>query len=150
MAELYLHSPYVFMSWSLSTKTTLTLPYSKPPTDVGISFKLNSRIRWSQWPRRLRHEISSLAKTLGSWVWIPLEARMSAFFKCLCCPVEVAGLRGADLPSKGFYRLSIRFIISQLILNKNRPEGDIRQVRRGRIPEDLDTFRLGDVIGSIY
>jgi hypothetical protein len=27
-----------------------------------------------QWPRGLKHEISSLALTLGSWVWIPLEA----------------------------------------------------------------------------
>jgi hypothetical protein len=31
----------------------------------------------SQWPRVLRHELSSLARTLGSWVRIPLEACMS-------------------------------------------------------------------------
>jgi hypothetical protein len=31
----------------------------------------------SQWPRRLRHELSSLARTLGSWVQIPLEAWVS-------------------------------------------------------------------------
>jgi hypothetical protein len=31
----------------------------------------------SQWPRGLRHELSSLAWTLGSWVWIPLKAWMS-------------------------------------------------------------------------
>jgi hypothetical protein len=33
---------------------------------------------------------SSLARTLGSWVWIPLKAWMSvlcAFILCLCCPV---------------------------------------------------------------
>jgi hypothetical protein len=43
----------------------------------------------SQWPRGLRHEPSSLAQTLGSWVRIPLKARMSvcAFILCLCCPV---------------------------------------------------------------
>jgi hypothetical protein len=28
----------------------------------------------SQWPRNLRHELSSLARTLGSWVRIPFEA----------------------------------------------------------------------------
>jgi hypothetical protein len=28
-------------------------------------------------PRGLRHELSSLARTLGSWVRIPLEAWMS-------------------------------------------------------------------------
>jgi hypothetical protein len=33
----------------------------------------------SQWPRGLRHELSSPAQTLGSWVWIPLEAWM-----CVC------------------------------------------------------------------
>jgi hypothetical protein len=31
----------------------------------------------SQWARGLRHELSSLARTLGSWVRIPLEAWMS-------------------------------------------------------------------------
>jgi hypothetical protein len=31
----------------------------------------------SQWPRGLRHELSSLARTLRSWAQIPLEAWMS-------------------------------------------------------------------------
>jgi hypothetical protein len=31
----------------------------------------------SQWPRGLRHEPFSPARTLGSWVRIPLEAWMS-------------------------------------------------------------------------
>jgi hypothetical protein len=31
----------------------------------------------SQWPRGLRHELSSLARTLGSWVGIPFRACMS-------------------------------------------------------------------------
>jgi hypothetical protein len=40
----------------------------------------------SQWPRALRHELSSLARPLGSWVRIPLKAWMSvcAFILCLC------------------------------------------------------------------
>jgi hypothetical protein len=33
----------------------------------------------SQWPRWLRHELSSLARTLGSWIRIRLEAWMSVF-----------------------------------------------------------------------
>jgi hypothetical protein len=33
--------------------------------------------RRSQWPRRLKHEPSSPARTLGSWVQTPLEAWMS-------------------------------------------------------------------------
>jgi hypothetical protein len=35
----------------------------------------------SQWPRGLRHEMSSPARTLGSWVRIPLKTWM---FVCLC------------------------------------------------------------------
>jgi hypothetical protein len=33
----------------------------------------------SLWPHSLRHELSSPAQTLGSWVRIPLEALMSVF-----------------------------------------------------------------------
>jgi hypothetical protein len=43
----------------------------------------------SQWPRRLRHELSLPARTLWLWVRIPLKACMPvcAFILCLCCPV---------------------------------------------------------------
>jgi hypothetical protein len=64
----------------------------------------------SQWPRGLRHELSSPAQTLGSWVRIPLEARMSlcvySVFVLSC--VQVAALQPADPPSKEFYRLCKR------------------------------------------
>jgi hypothetical protein len=40
-------------------------------------FKVHINWRRSQWPRGLRHEPSSLARTLGSWVRIPLEVWMS-------------------------------------------------------------------------
>jgi hypothetical protein len=48
----------------------------------------------SQWPCGLRHELSSLARTLESWVRIPLKAWMSvyALILCLCCPVCRGGL----------------------------------------------------------
>jgi hypothetical protein len=42
----------------------------------ALSFTNVSNCR-SQWPRSLRHEMSSLAKTLESWVQIPLKARKS-------------------------------------------------------------------------
>jgi hypothetical protein len=48
----------------------------------------------------------------------------------LCCLVWVTALRRADHPSKGSYRLSIRSVSSELILNGNRPESLIRQGRR--------------------
>jgi hypothetical protein len=61
----------------------------------------------SQCPRGLSDEPSSSARTVGSCVRIPLEARMSAcvyFVPALFC-VWVAALRRADPPSKEFYRL---------------------------------------------
>jgi hypothetical protein len=43
----------------------------------------------SQWLRGLKHEQSSPARTMGSWVRIAHEAWMSvcAFILCLCCSV---------------------------------------------------------------
>jgi hypothetical protein len=44
---------------------------------------------WSQQPHGLRQELCSLARTLGSWIWIPPKAWMFgvyAFILCLCCP----------------------------------------------------------------
>jgi hypothetical protein len=52
----------------------------------------------SQRPRGLRHELSSPAQTLGSWVRIPLEAWMYVYIYSvfvLSC-VQVAALRLAD------------------------------------------------------
>jgi hypothetical protein len=51
--------------------------------------------------------LSSLVRTLGSWVRIQLKAWMSvcAFILCSCCPVYVAVLRRADPPSKESYSL---------------------------------------------
>jgi hypothetical protein len=37
----------------------------------------------SQGPCGLRHELSSLARTLGSWVRIPLKAWMRLFYVCV-------------------------------------------------------------------
>jgi hypothetical protein len=56
----------------------------------------------SQWPRGIRRELSSLPRTLGSWVRIPLEAWMSVFILCLCW---VAALRRADHSFKESYRM---------------------------------------------
>jgi hypothetical protein len=65
--------------------------------------------RRSQWPRGLRHEPSPPARTLGSWIQIPLEAWMFvcvySMFVLFC--VWVATLRRANPPSKESYRLCI-------------------------------------------
>jgi hypothetical protein len=74
-----------------------------------IYWVLMPRNSWWQWPRRLRHELSSPAQTLWSWVRFQLEAWMSvcvySVFVLFC--VQIAALRRADLPSKEFYRLCI-------------------------------------------
>jgi hypothetical protein len=66
----------------------------KPDTfNVELTFSGSSRhIIWislhiyrrSQWPRIARHEMPSLARTLGSWVRIPLKAWMSVCVYSLC------------------------------------------------------------------
>jgi hypothetical protein len=65
--------------------------------------------RRSQWPRGLRHELSSLSRTLGSWVRIPLKAWMSvciySVFVLSC--VHVVALATGWSPSKESYRLCI-------------------------------------------
>jgi hypothetical protein len=57
----------------------------------------------SQWPRGLRHELSSPAQTLRSWVRIPLEAWMSLFILFVLPCVLVEALRWADHPFKESY-----------------------------------------------
>jgi hypothetical protein len=68
-----------------------------------ISFK-------PQRPRDLRHELSSPARTLGSWIRIPLKAWMSVcvYSVVVLSCVQVAVLRWADPPSKGSYKLCKR------------------------------------------
>jgi hypothetical protein len=58
----------------------------------------------SEWPHGLRHELSSLARTLGSWVRIPVEAWMSVFAFILCVLCIGRDLATADPLSKGSYR----------------------------------------------
>jgi hypothetical protein len=58
--------------------------------------KKNSNIHRPQWPRGLRHELSSLARKLGSWVRIPLKARMSACVYTVCVVLYSSGV-GAGL-----------------------------------------------------
>jgi hypothetical protein len=48
------------------------------PLDQPVRFQAcNNLLGRSQWPRGLRHELSSLARTLRSWVRIPFKAWMS-------------------------------------------------------------------------
>jgi hypothetical protein len=76
------------------------------PCQSSFNQLLQSR---SDWPRGLRHEMSSLARTLGSWVRIPLKVWMSVWeYSVVLFCVFVPILRRADPPSKESYRLCIR------------------------------------------
>jgi hypothetical protein len=63
----------------------------------------------TQWPRGLRHEPSSPARTPGSWVRIPIEAWMSVcvYYVFVLFCVQIAALRRADPRSKKSSRLCI-------------------------------------------
>jgi hypothetical protein len=54
----------------------------------GINIYVNNNyteLSRSQWPRGLRHEMSSRARTLGSWVRIPFKVWLSLCISlCLC------------------------------------------------------------------
>jgi hypothetical protein len=55
-----------------------------------------------QWPSDLRHELSSLARTLGSWVPIPLKAWMSVCVYSVCVVLCVSsGLATGWSPVQG-------------------------------------------------
>jgi hypothetical protein len=56
----------------------------------------------SQWPRGPRHELSSPASTLGSWVRIPVEAWMSVCVYSVCADLRVcSGLATGWSPVQG-------------------------------------------------
>jgi hypothetical protein len=90
----------------VSRHVYLTKYKEKLPYDISIA---GSHCR-SQRPLGLRHELSSPARTLGSWVRIALEALLSVCFYSvfvLSC-VQVAALRRADFLFKESYRLCKR------------------------------------------
>jgi hypothetical protein len=102
--------------WNRVCNWTLWLPVFLPIAD---SDKNNSKhehkeydniyiISSGHWPRGLRHELSSSARTLGSWVRIPLKGMdvcMCVYSVFLLSCVQVVALRQADPPSKEVYRL---------------------------------------------
>jgi hypothetical protein len=59
----------------------------------------------TEWPRGLRHELSSLARTMGSWVRTPGKAWMFVCVHLFCVCGQVAALRRADHSPKESYRL---------------------------------------------
>jgi hypothetical protein len=70
---------------------------------VGIICRCRSHWTWG-----VRHELSLLARTLGSWVWIPLRAWMSVCVYSVCIVLCVgSGPETGWSPSKESYRLCI-------------------------------------------
>jgi hypothetical protein len=90
---------------------------------------------WSQWLRGLRHELSSLGRTMRLRVCIPLDAWMSvcvySVFVLLC--VYAAALRRADPPSKESYRLCKRSINWKNSPRHNKQLKSHRQINKSGI-----------------
>jgi hypothetical protein len=85
------------LAWSTLT-CILAFPYSiiRVSSYLGPLFIYRlQRYSRSQWPRSLRHEMSSPTRTLGSWVRNPLKAWMSV---CVCSPFVLSCV-GTGLPS---------------------------------------------------
>jgi hypothetical protein len=80
-----------------------SVPYLIARRSYTVSVAYKPRYSRSQWPSGLRHELSSLVRTLGSWVQILLKAWMSvcvySVFVLFC--VYVAALRWAEPPVQG-------------------------------------------------
>jgi hypothetical protein len=89
------HRPVTLSSQSSSSSTIYHEQLTGSPITVAARSKAwtvfaRSDASRSQWPRGLRHELSSLARTLRSWFRIPLNAWKSvlcAFNLCLCFSV---------------------------------------------------------------
>jgi hypothetical protein len=87
----------IYICVLLSMLQILCLPTSNYKSVIN-SLNISHMFR-SQWPRGLRHELSPLARTLGSWVRIPLKTWLSvlcAFILFVLFCVEVETLWLAD------------------------------------------------------
>jgi hypothetical protein len=91
------HSPKIQteINWKINQRKSRTndIPFLEKSCRLGTQeiprLLWNQKVYcWSQWPRGLRHELPSLARTLGSWVRIILKAWcLCAFILYLCCSV---------------------------------------------------------------
>jgi hypothetical protein len=66
---------------SHNVRDQVSYPFKTTGKNTVLYILIFSR---SQWPRGLRHELSSLPRTLGSWVRIPLKAWMSVCVYSVC------------------------------------------------------------------
>jgi hypothetical protein len=78
LAVTFFYFAYKYLSQSLIQYRLQNIQSQKFFPFVSLNF-INTAIHecWSRWPRGLRHKLSSFARTLVSWVRIPLEAWMS-------------------------------------------------------------------------
>jgi hypothetical protein len=88
----------------------------------------------SQWPRGLRHELSSPAGTMGSWVRIPLKTWMSVRVYSVCAVLCVGrGLARGWSPVQGVVPAVYKIHSSRLILMGKQTRG---ADTKGREEED--------------
>jgi hypothetical protein len=83
---------------------------------VVIFVTVTNSVRRSQWSSGLRHELSLLAWTLGSWVRISLQAWMFACLFCVC----VVPCVGSGLAAGGLFKGS-NHLCKKITKLKKRP-----------------------------
>jgi hypothetical protein len=97
--------PYNLTRWG----SAIYYQYHWPHSRMIQYDKVRANASRSRWRRGLRHELSSLTRTLGSWVRIPFKAWMSvsvySVFVLFCVD---SGLATSWSPFKESYRLCIR------------------------------------------
>jgi hypothetical protein len=124
------HISSAFKTWYLSFSRTLHCRTHTWSTTAVTSFVICS-VR-SEWPHDLKH---FCLRPLKHWDrGTEVEAWMSAFLLCWCCPVWVAALRQGWPPVRGILLTVYKIHNSRLILVGSRPEGLIRKIWDDNMP----------------
>jgi hypothetical protein len=111
---------------ALNPHTSLLNVYVQIANKMGLKKKerFSDIFRRSQWPRGLRHELSTPGPTLRSWVRIPLEAWMFVCAFILCLPrVEAGKNTSTVIPASRNRRRKGNPVVSGEIVTADLREG---------------------------
>jgi hypothetical protein len=103
----------------------------------------------SRWPRGLRHELSSLGRTLGSWFRIPLKALMSilcAFILYSWCSVCRGGFGMGWSPVKVVLPTLHR---TKKIKKWLRPKKGLQKHKNNLLKRSLQLYRYNSLLSNV-
>jgi hypothetical protein len=115
------------------------------------------KIGRARWPRGLRYELSSPARTLGSWVRIPLEAWMSVciysvFVFCYVCSGLKTGWSHVRRAIRTVYRITKLKKATRAQQKGSRAIDEWIQKRKEKrkITENVDFLRYITCLNGLY